>query len=166
MSDTPWTEEEDEEEEDEEEEEEEERGGDKQEEEEEEKEEDEEKCIVCLHTRINMMSLRKTVRKMIPCGHFDICKPCFHRCDKCPLCRKPYRNNEHVMTMVEETRLIYKLQRVIDRRDALNEKISELQIKRSRIEDEYAELTAIRARQRLLLRRRANHLDASNFVNV
>lgn len=69
------------------------------------------------------------------------------------------------MTMVEETRLIAKLQRVSERRDALNEKIAELHSKRSRVEDEFAELTAIRERQRVLLRRRANHLDESNFIH-
>lgn len=124
------------------------------------------KCVVCFQARINMMSLRKTANKMIPCGHLTICKPCFHRCDKCPLCRKRYRNNEHIMTMAEETRLKIKLKRIKERRDALNEKIAELQSKRLRVDDEFAELTAIRERQRVLLRRRANHLDESNFVNV
>ena len=70
------------------------------------------------------------------------------------------------MTMVEEKRLKAKLQRASDRRMALNEKIAELQTKRLRVEDEFAELTAIRERQRVLLRRRANHLDESNFVQV
>jgi len=123
-------------------------------------------CVVCLQARINLMSSRKTANKMIPCGHLTICKPCFHRCDRCPLCRKKYRNNEHIMTMAEETRLIAKLQQVSKRREALNEKIAELQTKRSRVDDEFAELFARRERQRVLLRRRANHLDESNFVDV
>lgn len=70
------------------------------------------------------------------------------------------------MTMAEETRLIAKLQRISERRDALDDQISEMQRKRSRIEDEFSELTAIRERQRILLRRRANHLDESNFIHV
>ena len=70
------------------------------------------------------------------------------------------------MTVVEEKRLKAKLLRASDRRMALNEKIAELQTKRLRVEDEFAELTAIRERQRVLLRRRANHLDESNFVHV
>jgi len=70
------------------------------------------------------------------------------------------------MTMAEETRLIAKLQQVSKRREALNEKIAELQTKRSRVDDEFAELFARRERQRVLLRRRANHLDESNFVDV
>jgi len=136
------------------------------EEEEEEEEEELPQCVVCLQPRIDMMSTRKTANKMIPCGHLTICKPCFHRCDRCPLCRKRYHNNEHIMTVVEEKRLKAKLQRASDRRMALNEKIAELQTKRLRVEDEFAELTAIRERQRVLLRRRANHLDESNFVHV
>ena len=127
---------------------------------------EEDACVVCLQARINLMSSRKTANKMIPCGHLTICKACFHRCDRCPLCRKRYRNNEHIMTMVGETRLIAKLERVSERRYVLNEKIAELQSKRSRLDDEFAELTAIRERQRLLLRRRVNHLDESNFVSV
>ena len=127
---------------------------------------EEDKCMVCYQSPNNMMSERKTANKMIPCGHVSICKPCFHRCDRCPMCRKRYRNNEHVMTMAEETRLIAKLQRISERRDALDEQISEMQRKRSRIEDEFSELTAIRERQRILLRRRANHLDESNFIQV
>jgi len=63
------------------------------------------------------------------------------------------------MTMLEERRLISKLQRVSSRRDVLDEKISELQTKRARVDEEFQELTAIRQRQRVLLRRRATQLD-------
>ena len=70
------------------------------------------------------------------------------------------------MTASEETKLIEKLRRVSLRRDVLDEKISDLQTKRAKNEEEFAELTAIRERQRILLRRRANHLDESHFVNL
>lgn len=123
-------------------------------------------CMVCLQKPTNMMLLRKTAVSMIPCGHLTICKPCFHRCDRCPLCRKRYRNNEHIMTPAEENRLIARLRRVSLRRDDVDEKIAELQTKRAEIDEEFSELTAIRERQRILLRRRANHLDESNFVNL
>ena len=120
---------------------------------------DEENCMICMMKREHMMSERKTARKMIPCGHLTICKTCFHRVDRCPLCRRRYQNNEQIMTMLEERRLISKLQRVSSRRDVLDEKISELQTKRARVDEEFQELTAIRQRQRVLLRRRATQLD-------
>jgi hypothetical protein len=68
------------------------------------------------------------------------------------------------MTMAEETRLIAKLERIQERREGLDQKIAVLQTKRERVDEEFAELTAIRERQRLLLRRRANHLEESHFV--
>ena len=80
------------------------------------------------------------------------------------MCRKKYQNNEQIMTMAEETKLIAKLRRLAGRRETLNEQIAELQDKRTAVEEEFAALTAVRERQRVLLRRRATHLDAANIL--
>jgi len=118
-------------------------------------------CMVCKDDGAELV--KKRAKAMIPCGHFTICKPCFHRCDKCPVCRTRYNNNETIMTAAEETRLIARLQRFAARREALDDQIAALQEKRAAVDEEFNQLTAVRERQRILLRRRANHLDESNF---
>jgi hypothetical protein len=125
-----------------------------------EEEEEEDKCIVCLETQTLLMASRKRAARMISCGHDNICKACFHRCDKCPVCRRRYRDNDNVMSRTEEARLVGKLRRLVERRTAVDEKMAELQEKRELLEEEIEQLSAVSERQRVLLTRRVNQLDS------
>lgn len=84
---------------------------------------DAEACMVCYHDMgAAMMSKRKSVHGMIWCGHVNICKSCFHRCDKCPVCRAKYHNHEDIMTMAEETRLVQRMRKLKTQRESAEEK--------------------------------------------
>jgi hypothetical protein len=122
---------------------------------------DAEACMVCYHDMgAAMMSKRKSVHGMIWCGHVNICKSCFHRCDKCPVCRAKYHNHEDIMTMAEETRLVQRMRKLKTQRESAEEKVEFFQQKRARYHNEYNQLVAVKERQRLLLKRRVQQLDS------
>lgn len=122
---------------------------------------DAEACMVCYHDMgAAMMSKRKSVHGMIWCGHVNICKSCFHRCDKCPVCRAKYHNHEDIMTMAEETRLVQRMRKLKTQRESAEEKVEFFQQKRARYHNEYNQLVAVKERQRNLLKRRVEQLDS------
>jgi len=120
-----------------------------------------EACMVCYHDMgAAMMSKRKSIHGMIWCGHVNICKSCFHRCDKCPVCRAKYHNHEDIMTMAEETRLVQRMRKLKTQRDSAAEKVDFFRKKRTLYQNEYDQLVAVKDRQRLLLKRRVQQLDS------
>ena len=65
-----------------------------------------EECMVCLQEKKKIMFVHPT------CNH-DLCKKCYSRCTKCPLCRAPYNKPPKKMNTRDFGILLFNRDRAI-----------------------------------------------------